>query len=174
MTSATPTAAPIRAAVAGDWNAIAALLGASALPLDGAREHVEQFVVAEREGTIVGCAAIERHGDVGLLRSVAVRDSDRNSGLGIALVERCIDRTPSLGISTLVLLTTTADRFFLRFGFRVVEQRSVPDAVRASAEFRGVCPASAIAMQLDLPRPKSHPADAASKASAIRPGKSRP
>lgn len=150
--SATVSVAPamIRLAGPGDWESVAALLAASMLPLDGAHDHFDGFVVAERDGSIVGCAAVERYGKVGLLRSVAVAPSERGRGTGAGLVERCLGSAAGGGIGTLVLLTTTADRYFPRFGFEVVDREAVPEMVRASAEFCGACPASATAMRLAL------------------------
>jgi len=141
-------AASIRGSTPNDWPPIADLLSASALPLDGAAEHLPEFVVAERGGVVVGCAAVERYADVGLLRSVAVVASERGLGTGASLVSRCISDARAAGLDALVLLTTTAERYFPRFGFDVIDRAHVPDAVRASAEFRGACPASAVAMRL--------------------------
>lgn len=140
----------IRGATPNDWEAVAALLAASSLPLDGAREHLDGFVLAERAGATVGCAAVERYGDGGLLRSVAVAPSERGKGTGAALVSRCVADARAAGIGTLVLLTTTAERYFPRFGFEVIDRTSVAEAVRESAEFRGACPASATVMRLVL------------------------
>ena len=152
--------ADIRPATEADWDPISALLTASALPLHGAREHLGGFIVATREGSggggggggeaIVGCAAVERYGDAGLLRSVAVAEQERGTGLGVALVERCVADAAAAGIATLVLLTTTAAGFFPRFGFEVIDRAAVPDTLRGSAEMRGACPASATVMRLAL------------------------
>ena len=141
-----------REAAPNDWDAVAALLTSSSLPLDGAREHIHSFVLAERDGALVGCAAVERYGDAGLLRSVAVAAAERGRGTGVALVDRCITRARATDARTLVLLTTTAERFFPRFGFEVVDRTAVPASVRESAEFRGACPASATVMRLDVER----------------------
>jgi L-amino acid N-acyltransferase YncA len=150
----------IRPAAPADWPRIATLLSASALPLDGAHEHLADFVVAERDASVVGCAAVERYEDAGLLRSVAVAASERGRGTGAALVEQCLTNAARSGLSTLVLLTTTAADYFPRFGFVVVDRSVVPDALRASEEFRGACPASATVMQLALTpwRTESDPA----------------
>jgi amino-acid N-acetyltransferase len=144
------TLVTIRRATPGDWNSVAALLVASNLPLDGAHDHIDGFAVAVRDGAIVGCAAIERYGDAGLLRSVAVAPSERGKGTGAALVERCLHDAATAGIRTLMLLTTTADRYFPRFGFEIVDREAVPETVRVSAEFRGACPASATVMRVAL------------------------
>ena len=140
----------VRPATPNDWDAIAGLLVASNLPLDGAREHVSDFVVAYRDDRLVGCAAVERYRSAGLLRSVAVAVSERGKGTGAALVDHCISAARGGGLDTLVLLTTTAERYFPRFAFEVIERDAVPDAVRDSAEFRGACPASATVMRRPL------------------------
>ena len=67
------------------------------------------------------------------------------------LVERCLAHAASSGLSKLVLLTTTAERYFTRFGFEVVSRDEVPAAVRESVEFTSACPASATVMQVALP-----------------------
>ena len=67
-------------------------------------------------------------------------------------VQALLDHASQAGVSTVVLLTTTAARFFPRFGFSVVNREDVPAAVYASAEFLGACPASATVMRLDLRR----------------------
>lgn len=147
------TGATIRNAGPNDWERVAELLATSSLPLDGAREHLSDFLVAERGGTLIGCAAVERYGDAALLRSVAVAQSERGRGTGAVLVDRCLSAAAESGIRTMVLLTTTAEHYFPRFGFEVVERDAVPDAVKESAEFRGACPASATVMQRVLSPP---------------------
>lgn len=139
----------IRPARPEDWPAIADLLSRNNLPLDGARQHLDSFGVAEdARGAVIGAAAVERYGVAGLLRSVVVAKQMR--GLGSDLVRWSIDEARAAGITTLVLLTTSAPDFFRRFGFRQVTREAASPAVRASAEFQGACPASAIVMQLEL------------------------
>lgn len=140
----------IRPATPNDWPMLAELLRTSALPLDGVEEHLGEFLVAELDGGIVGCAAVERYGAAGLLRSVAVAEAERGNGTGATLVRRCIAAASDAGIDTLVLLTTTAERYFPRFGFERIDRALVPMAVRESAEFRGACPASATTMLLRI------------------------
>ena len=149
-TAGVAPAISIRGAVPNDWEAVAALLSSSSLPLDGAREHLGSFVLATRAEALVGCAGVERHGDAGLLQSVAVAASERGNGAGAALVRRCLNDARAVGIRTLVLFTTTAERYFPRFGFEVIDRDAAPESVRASAEFRGACPASATVMRLVL------------------------
>src|SRR5688500_14903195 len=147
-------AVTVRRAAPDDWSRVSALLTAAALPLDGASDRIGDFVVAERGDAVVGCAAVERYGSAGLLRSVAVAAAERGHGTGAALVHRCLDNASHSGVRTVVLLTTTAEQYFPRFGFAVIGREAVRDAVRASAEFQGACPASAIVMRALLQPPQ--------------------
>lgn len=136
----------VRAALAGDLAAVERLLAASDLPLDGVRDAFGTFVVADADGEIVGAAGLELCCDNALLRSVVVADAWRSHGIGRALVTRVIADAEARGIAALYLLTTTAERYFPSFGFAPVERDAVPDDVRATAEFRSACPASATVM----------------------------
>ena len=152
----------IRRALPNDWARLADLLRAADLPLDGVAEHLGEFLIAERDNAIVGCAAVERYGAAGLLRSVAVASAERGAGTGAMLVGRCITTAMDAGVETLVLLTTTAERYFPRFGFERIDRALVPLALHDSAEFRGACPASATAMRLVL-RPSGESKDGSSR-----------
>lgn len=136
----------IRPAAPGDLDAVERLLAESSLPLDGVRDALADFVVAEAGEDIVGVAGLEVCCDNALLRSVAVRADWRSHGLGRALVTRVISDAEARGIRALYLLTTTADRYFPSFGFRTIGRDDVPADVRATAEFTSACPASATVM----------------------------
>ena len=146
MTTVTTPQASLRPATPADLAAVERLLTASHLPLDGVREALPGFVVAEHGGDIVGVAGIERCRENALLRSVAVAGDWRARGLGRALVTRVIADAEARGVNALYLLTTTAERYFPSFGFREVRRDAVPDDVRATREFRDACPASATVM----------------------------
>ena len=143
----TPTLRPqVRAATPADLPAVERLVTQSGLPLDGLREAFPTFVVAEAGDDIVGVAGLEVCCNNALLRSVAVADEWRSHGVGRALVTRVIGDAESRGISALYLLTTTADQYFPRFGFKPVARDGVPSDVRATDEFTSACPASAVVM----------------------------
>jgi amino-acid N-acetyltransferase len=144
-------AAPqIRPAGEADLAGIEQLLTQNDLPLDGVREALGTFVVAEAEGDLVGVAGLEICCDDALLRSVAVTPEWRSRGVGRALVTRALSDAEARGIRALYLLTTTAERYFPSFGFKQIERDEVPEAVRATKEFMVACPASAAVMQRSL------------------------
>lgn len=108
------------------------------------------FIVAEREGELVGVAGLEVYGASALLRSVAVEDSWRGSGVGRTLIDRALEQARQAGIEDVFLLTTTAEHYFPRFGFSCVNRDSVNPGVQASIEFQEACPTSAIIMRKSL------------------------
>lgn len=142
-------ATELRAATTADLAKIEALLTASGLPLDGVREALPNFIVAEHEDDLVGVAGLEVCCDNALLRSVAVADGWRSHGVGRALVTRLIADAESRGIRALYLLTTTAEQYFPSFGFRKLSRDQVPEDVRATIEFQSACPDSATVMCRD-------------------------
>ena len=137
----------LRRAEHADHEAVANLLRGMELPTAGVADWLDRFWVAEHERRIVGVAGMERYGDGGLLRSVAVAEAWRSSGIGRALVDRVLEEGRAAGVREVYLLTTTAEHYFPRLGFACVDREVVPAAVRASAEFTGACPASAVVMR---------------------------
>ncbi len=145
-----PSDTPLRAACPDDLPAILALLDGAGLPRAGVEAWLPHFVVAERAGAIVAAAGVEIHGRAALLRSVVVAPEARGGGVGAALTERLATEAARAGARMLYLLTTTAAAYFPRLGFRTIERAELPEALAASEELKGACPASAIVMARPL------------------------
>jgi len=89
---------------------------------------------------------MERFGARALLRSLAVAPSYQQRGMGRRLVARLEREAQADDVEQLVLLTETAEKFFRAIGYEVIDRRHVPEDIKQSAEFRSLCPASAICM----------------------------
>jgi amino-acid N-acetyltransferase len=131
-----------------DYPAVIALLEAAGLPTTGVPRTLGDFLVADAGDGVAGAIGLERYGSGALLRSAVVRPGDQGTGIGTLLVRALLDRARDGGLREIYLLTTTAERWFPRFGFASIEREQVPDAVRASVEFREACPASAAVMRM--------------------------
>jgi amino-acid N-acetyltransferase len=140
----------MQTATARDLRQLVALLKASDLPIAGFAAHVANTIIARESDQIVGCATVEVYGGAGLLRSVAVAPERRGEGLGQRLTAAALDLARRRGVRTVYLLTTTADGFFPKVGFAVIDRRELDPALAASEELRGACPASALAMRAFL------------------------
>jgi amino-acid N-acetyltransferase len=85
-----------------------------------------------------------------LLRSVVVAPGHQRRGLGRDLVSHVERDARDQGIEQLVLLTETAQALFERLGYEVIDRAAAPEALQQSAEFRSLCPASAVCMSKRL------------------------
>ena len=84
-------------------------------------EDVQEFVVAERSGTIVGCGALHvMWEDLAEVRTLAVDPVVRGEGVGHALLEQLLDRARDLGVQRVFCLTFEVE-FFSRHGFREID-----------------------------------------------------
>ncbi|WP_198468703.1 arsenic resistance N-acetyltransferase ArsN2 [Acetomicrobium sp. S15 = DSM 107314] len=142
-------AAEIRQAKPEDLAVVLRILEAADLPTDGVADWIDNFIVAQTHTGIAGIAGMERYGVYALLRSVVVLPRWRGCGLGRRLVDTLMSKLPE--IKRVYLLTTTANDFFSRLGFKEISWGELPEELRASKELQGACPRSATAMRLSLP-----------------------
>ncbi|KAM6564150.1 hypothetical protein CsatB_024148 [Cannabis sativa] len=93
---------------------------------------LDSFVVVEREGQIIACAALfpfmdEKCGEVA---SIAVSSKCRGEGQGDKLLDYIEKKASSLGLENLFLLTTRTADWFVRRGFSECSIESIPEQRR--------------------------------------------
>lgn len=141
----------IRPALSEDFPIIQRMLADCELPVVGVEERLSDFFVAVHEGELIAVGGIEVYEeDLGLLRSLAVAREYRGHGVAKRLSQRVLQHAAARGIKIVYLLTLTAERFFLRQGFKRLSRKTAPDAIRSSEEFQNLCPASAVLMSKAL------------------------
>jgi amino-acid N-acetyltransferase len=140
----------IETARVADAEAVLLLLQQNHLPPDGLRSHLATTLVARQNGQVVGSAALEVYPDGALLRSVAVAPEAQGHGLGRRLTDAAIRLAQDLRVPAIYLLTTTAERYFPKFGFERIARADVPATVQSSIEFISACPSSATVMRRSL------------------------
>ncbi|BDU18124.1 arsenic resistance N-acetyltransferase ArsN2 [Lysobacter auxotrophicus] len=126
------------------------LLDRAALPVEDLDTADVRFIVAIENDELVGVVGLQQFGSAGLLRSLAVRQDFRGSGVGGRLVDALESLAREGGLDQLVLLTQTAAPFFAARGYRAIERADAPASVHDSAEFRSLCPATASCMSKQL------------------------
>lgn len=130
-----------------DRSEVINLLSASDLPTaDLTAQHMSHFFGCVSDGELKGVVGLEIYSKVALLRSLAVAEEVRGSGLGRRLVECAERHARDRGIKSLYLLTTTAETFFLRRGYARVSREEAPEAIKNTKEFSGICPVSSAFM----------------------------
>ena len=96
---------------------------------------------------IIGTAGLEIFEDCALLRSVSVIKEEQGKGYGKLINGEIEKYVKESGINCLYLLTTTAKDFFDKQGYCVIKREESPEALRQTAEFTSLCPASAVVMK---------------------------
>ena len=150
MTTKVSPKVVIREAKPSECGEVALLLKTAGLPIHDIDTCLKGFLVAYHGDTLAGTVGIETHGQIGLLRSLAVAEQYRNEGVGHQLYERALAYAASQGIVQLYLLTTTAEFYFEKRGFQRVERESVPRPIQQTEQFSSICPESAAVMELSL------------------------
>ncbi|MEG9328032.1 arsenic resistance N-acetyltransferase ArsN2 [Salinimicrobium catena] len=129
-----------------DLTAVTEFLTYNKLPASDLTEDNIQLFLAYDEEELIATIGLEKHGSSGLLRSLAVKENYRNLEVADKMIKGLFAVCESQGISDIYLLTTTAEKYFLKKEFLKVDRKSVPFEIRQSREFRSICPASAVAM----------------------------
>jgi amino-acid N-acetyltransferase len=95
-------------------------------------ESVQEFLVAEADGEVVGCGALHvLWADLGEIRTVAVHPGALGRGVGHAIVAALIENARDLGLERLFVLTFEK-HFFGRHGFVEIDGTPVePDVFAA-------------------------------------------
>lgn len=89
-------------------------------------ENLQTFLVAERDGRLIGCCALEViWSDLAEVKSLAVAADERGKGVGMALVAAAVDQARQLGVPRVFALTLEP-KFFERAGFAVVKKEELP------------------------------------------------
>ena len=114
-------------------------------------ESLQTFVVAEVDGEVVGCCALQVVWDgLGEVKSLAVSENHFGKGIGKALVIASVEKGRQLGLKRVFTLTLEKV-FFEKIGFQVVSTESLPmkvwsDCARCSKQDH--CDEIALAFEL--------------------------
>ncbi|QWU18505.1 N-acetyltransferase [Paenibacillus sophorae] len=91
--------------------------------------QIDQFVVAEIDGRVVGCGSLCRLGnDLVEVRSLGLRDECKGQGIGSMIVEELTKEARRQKIPKIMALTYAVN-FFLKNGFHVVNKEIFPEKV---------------------------------------------
>jgi amino-acid N-acetyltransferase len=89
-------------------------------------KNLQTFTVAEIDGVVVGCCALEViWSDLAEIKSLAVAEVNKGMGIGKMLVESAIDSARQMGLPR-VLALTLKPQFFQKLGFTLVDRNSLP------------------------------------------------
>lgn len=110
---------------------VSALLMASDLPVADLDELTSSdFLFCGNADCPAGVIGLQVVGVDALVRSLVVSKKFRGQGNGKKLVAAIEAIAPSKGVQNLYLLTETAEPFFTRLGYRLIDRNNAPDAIK--------------------------------------------
>jgi len=100
--------------------------------------EIDRFTVVERDGLIIGCAALypAKDGVAGELACVATHPEYRNASRGDALIAQISQQAKVLGLTKLFVLTTSSIHWFRERGFEPVGVDQLPIEKQALYNFQ--------------------------------------
>jgi len=89
-------------------------------------DNLQSFIVAELNGNVVGCCALQIiWSDLVEIKSLAVDQAHKDKGIGKMLVAEAIEQARQLGLPRVFALTLDP-AFFERLGFEIIEKDALP------------------------------------------------
>jgi amino-acid N-acetyltransferase len=131
------------------FSAAIELLKKNNLPTEDINPGTQLFVTEEND-SVIGTVAVEYNFDVALLRSLSVSEQKRNSGIGQMLVDFIETYVQKQGVLSIYLLTTSAEAFFLKKGYKSIDRNEVPDFIKNTKEYSVICSSSSTLMKKEL------------------------
>jgi amino-acid N-acetyltransferase len=125
------------------------LLKKNNLPTEDISPGTQLFVIEEGD-EVIATVAVEYDYSDALLRSLSVSEEKRTSGVGKKLVDFIEDYVKKQGVQHIYLLTTTAENFFLKRGYKTIERDTVPDFIKNTSEYSVICASSSTLMKKEL------------------------
>jgi len=118
---------------------------------DNIIHHIQNFVVAELEGKVVGCASLYIY-QTGLaeIRSIVVDQHSQGMGQGQALIQYLLEFARDMELQTVIVLTYVPD-FFAGLSFRQIDKNSLAEnIIEDSLPAAGKKPEDEVAMEYVL------------------------
>ncbi|MDR5777138.1 MULTISPECIES: arsenic resistance N-acetyltransferase ArsN2 [unclassified Caballeronia] len=130
--------------IAGDdANLVDALVRAH-LPVDDLSEPNRRFFAFDTlDGSRGGYGGFEQYGRDVLVRSVTVEPPYRGKGIGRNLISLLLRKAFDSSACAAWLLTTDAEAFFTKTGFKHVNRELVPASILATRQATELCPSTA-------------------------------
>ena len=129
--------------------AVIALLEENGLPISDIDDGKTLFALIQN-GEVIGTGGLEFFNNCALLRSLSVKRGYQKTGLGKLISCRLEQICKENGIVQIYLLTETAEDFFNKQGYKVIDRASAPVSIKNSSEFTTVCSTAGILMHKSI------------------------
>ena len=97
--------------------------------LNSIYENIQEYVVAEVKGKIIGCGALHvSWEDLAEIKALAVSDGYKRKGIGKKIVERLEKNAIELGVKKTFALSFKPD-FFKKLKYKIISKETLPHKI---------------------------------------------
>lgn len=94
---------------------------------DEVATNIRSYVLAKKDDKLIGYGALHIHSpSLAEIRSLIVDSRYRGEGIGVSIVNFCMEEAKDLGIESLLVLTYLP-KFFEKLGFKEIEKTAIPE-----------------------------------------------
>jgi arsenate reductase (glutaredoxin) len=135
---------------ASDQSLVAALTAAGLSASDLDEPEQSFFAYSTLAGDAAGFGGYALYGADVLLRSVVVPETQRSQRVGRNLLPLLLYRAFRAGARKAWVLTTTAEPFFTKLGFKATERSAAPASILETRQAKELCPSTAVLLSRSL------------------------
>lgn len=128
---------------------VISLLQQNKLPVSDLDDTKNLFALLEGK-LVIGTAGLEFFHDCALLRSLSVKKDWQGKGLGKTITRQLEQICKERGVAEVYLFTETAEGFFNKEGYQVMDRIDAPMSIKNSSEFTTVCSSTGILMHKSI------------------------
>lgn len=107
----------------------------------------QYFLGLKQQQNCIAIGALEFYRPYALIRSVAVSEKEKHKGYAKQICKALFQHALSENIIELYLLTETAEEFFSRQGFEIIDRNTAPQIIKSTSQFSTLCPDDARVMK---------------------------
>ena len=129
----------IRSATLDDIDAIRALVepleqSGALIPrsIHSIEQHLEDYLVLDLEGALIGCGALHVFEDRAEIASLATHPGHRDQDYGERILGALLHKAAEQTLRSVFVLTTQTEHWFLERGFMRSDQTALPPSKRAN------------------------------------------
>ena len=112
--------------------------------------NYQLFYGIKKKQKYVAIGGLEYHRPYGLIRSIAVDPEQQLRGYAKHICEALKKQALADNLVELYLLTETAEKFFAKQNYLLIDRADVPSSIKSTSQFSTLCPDDAKVMKLKL------------------------
>jgi len=142
----------IRPAGRNELAGIRELLASQNLPHERFEERLSHLLVAQSEGTVVGCIGLELLDRMGIIRVLAVKPDLQGEDIDRQLIEHILDYARLANIEEVYAFTSSLSPYLEELGFKVINRDELPSEIKELPDLNVLYPETVLCLRMKIKR----------------------